>query len=114
MALSEFEIKRCEKMLDEFLVEHRPPMHVRNQLDINYRIVNQSVEIFEIRPHFQDPLIQIEKPVAKATFVKIQKLWKVFWQKSDLKWHRYEPVPEVKRLEEFLDVVGKNEFDCFF
>ncbi|MGH8716972.1 MAG: DUF3024 domain-containing protein [Burkholderiales bacterium] len=30
-------------------------------------------------------------PVAKATYVKAQDVWKVFWQRADLKWHRYDP-----------------------
>ena len=46
MAISEFEIKRCEKELDKFLTKTRPPAHMRDQLDLGYRIDNQSVEIF--------------------------------------------------------------------
>ncbi|MFT4573895.1 DUF3024 domain-containing protein [Marinomonas primoryensis] len=114
MALSEFEFKRCEQQLNQFLAVHRPPAHVRNQIDINYRIVNQSVEIFEIRPNFHDPLSQMELAVAKATFVKKQKAWKIFWQKSNLTWQRYDPVPEVAFIEDFLEVIGKDEYDCFF
>lgn len=45
MAISEFEIKRCERELEKFLEEKRPPAHVRAQLDLGYRITGQSVEI---------------------------------------------------------------------
>jgi hypothetical protein len=34
----------------------------------------------------------------------------VFWMRSDLKWHGYEPVPEVRSLAEFLAVVGRDEY----
>lgn len=114
MAISEFEIKRCEKELDKFIGEHRPPAHVRDQLDIGYRIENQSVVLFEIRANFRNPTEKLEVPVAKATYVKTQKVWKVYWQKSDLKWHSYEPVATVKYLEEFLNVVSENQYHCFF
>lgn len=56
----------------------------------------------------------MESPVAKATYVKAQKIWKVYWQRADLKWHRYDPDPEVKKIEEFLVVVEKDEFGCFY
>ena len=114
MAISEFEIKRCEKKLDKFIDEHRPPIHVREQLDIGYQIENQSVVLFEVRANFRNPSEKLEVPIAKATYVKTQKEWKIYWQKSDLKWHVYEPVTTVKYLEEFLNVVGNNEYDCFF
>jgi hypothetical protein len=55
MAISEFEVKRCERELEKFLVAKRPPAHVRNQLDFGYRIENQSVELVEIRPDWQNP-----------------------------------------------------------
>ena len=114
MTISEFEIKRSEKELDKFIREHRPPVQVRDQFDISYRLENQSVVLFEIRANFRNSLEKLEIPIAKATYVKTKKMWKIYWQKSDLKWHSYEPVAAVQRLEDFLEVVGKNEHDCFF
>jgi hypothetical protein len=114
MAISEFEIKRCEKLVGQYVESRRPPTHIRNELDLSFRINGQSVEIFEIRPAWQRPGVKMESPVAKATYVKAQKIWKVYWQRADLKWHRYDPDPEVKTIEEFLVVVEKDEFGCFY
>ncbi len=114
MAISEFEEKRCERELEKFLESNRPPTHIRNELDIGYRLSNQSVELFEIRPVWNNPKEKMETPVAKATFVKSQKEWRIYWHRSDMKWHRYEPVPEVKHLEEFLSVVKQDEHCCFW
>jgi len=52
--------------------------------------------------------------VAKATFVRTQAVWRVFWQRADLKWHRYEPEPEVPRLEDFVALVDRDQYGCFF
>lgn len=38
MALSEFELKRVEKLVGEFIQKNRPPVHIRKELDIGYRI----------------------------------------------------------------------------
>lgn len=114
MAISEFQIKKCEKEIEAFMKVRRPPGHIRNELDLGYRITDQSVELFEIRPQWRDPSQKIETPVAKATFVKAQGCWKVFWQRADLKWHGYEPAPKVESLTEFLNIVAEDKHACFF
>jgi len=39
---------------------------------------------------------------------------KIYWQRSDLKWHEYEPNLEVRFLEEFLTIVAENKHCYFF
>src|SRR5690606_2849832 len=102
MAISEFEIKRCEKELEKFLEENRPPAHVRAQVDLSYRMSRQSVEIVEVRPSFRDPNDKTEIAVAKTTYVKSQKVCKVYCMRQDLKCHSYPPAPQVRHFEEFL------------
>ncbi len=114
MAISEFEIKKCERELEAFMKAHRPPAHIRSELDLGYRISGQSVEIFEIRPKWRNPSEKMEHAVAKATYVKTQNCWKVFWQRADLKWHGYDPTPSVKKWKEFLNIVGEDKHACFF
>ena len=114
MALSEFERKRVKKLADAFVERRRPPVHMRNELDLGYRVCGQSVELFEIRRLWNDPSERIEEPVAKATYVKKTNTWRVYWQRSDLKWHRYDPDPEVATLEDFLRVVDEDEFAAFW
>ena len=114
MALSQIELKRCELALSAFLERRRPPPHIRDQVDVGYKITGHSVEIFETRPDWQDHKKLYDTPVAKATFVRTQNHWKVFWMKRDLKWHGYEPALEVKTLEAFLNVVDRDDFHCFW
>ena len=114
MAASEFERRRIEKIMDEYLEKTRPPVHVRNELDIAYRIENQSVELFEIRPAFQKPNQKIEHAIAKATYVKRVKEWRLYWMRADLKWHRYEPVAQVNSLDDFLKIIEEDPYGCFY
>ena len=92
----------------------RPPAHVRPKLDIGFRVSGQSVEIFEIRPRFNKPTEKLEHSVAKATFVKYAQAWRVFWQRSDLKWHTYEPMPVVESLDEFVKLLEEDQHSCFW
>lgn len=114
MALSELEHKRCERIVRAFIERRRPAPHIRSELDLGFRIADQSVEIFEVRPQWNRPEVTREHAVAKATYVKARSVWRVFWQRRDLKWHRYDPAPEVDSLEEFLRIVGDDEYGCFW
>lgn len=114
MALNDIERKRIEKTVEAFIQQHRPPPHIRPELDLGFRVSGQSVEIFEISPVWDRPHEKMEHPVAKATFVRNQKVWKIYWQRADLKWHGYQPLPEVARLEEFLAAVAEDEYACFW
>jgi hypothetical protein len=115
MAISEFETKRCEQLVKRYIDGRRPPPHIRPELDFGYRVKGQSVEIFEIRPVWNgEPGEKMEFPVAKTTFVKNRGVWKIFWQRADLKWHRYEPNAEVRSFAEFLEVVERDEHYCFY
>ncbi len=114
MALSELERKRFERIVGAFIEKRRPPPHVRPKLDLGFRVAGQSVELFEVRPRFDTPSEKSEHAVAKATYVKAQDVWRVFWQRADLKWHRYDPAPEVPSLEDFLHLVQEDKRACFF
>jgi Protein of unknown function (DUF3024) len=115
MALTEIELARARRAMDAFMQQRRPPPHIRPQLDLGFRVTGQSVEIFEIRPVWRGPPDEKhELPVAKATYVRARGIWRVFWQRRDLKWHSFEPKPEVKSVEEFAALVSEDAHACFF
>ena len=114
MALTELERKRYEKAVSKFIEARRPPPHLRPKLDLSYRFERQSVEILEVRPDYREPSETIENSVAKATYVKRAEEWRIYWQRADLKWHRYEPYPTASSIEEFLAVVDEDAYCCFF
>ena len=114
MAISEFEVKRCERELNKFLEARRPPLSIRHELDMGYRINNQSIEIFSIRPDWQDSTKVMEESHAKVSYVKSKSVWEIFWQRADLKWHSYEPTPTVRYLEDALNAIKDDQYACFF
>ena len=114
MAFNELDRKRIEKTLDRFIRAHRPPPHIRNELDLGFRLQGQSVELFEVRPVWDNPSQKMESPVAKATYVKTQNLWKIYWMRADLKWHSYPPAPHVLNIDELPALVAEDKHACFF
>ena len=90
------------------------PSVIRSQLDLTFALEGQSVTIFEVRPVWNDPSQSSELGIAKSTFVRSRSVWKVFWKRADLKWHRYDPLAEVESVQEFFDEVESDPFACFW
>ena len=114
MALTLLEAKRCEQQLAAFLRRRRPPPRIRKQLDIGYELVNQSVELLEVRPDWRDNRKTVKTPIAKATYVRTQNIWRVYWMRRDFRWHAYQPRPVVSDLVDFLETVDADQYGCFF
>jgi len=114
MPISPFETLNIIEALENFLDKKRPPEVLRSKLDLNYEIYGQSVVIFEIRPQWDDRNKIMHIPIAKTTYVARTNTWKVFWMKSDQKWHSYKAVPVVQTIRDFVKLVEKDEHYCFF
>ncbi len=114
MAIEGIQTLEIIEAMENFIDSIRPPENIRNQVDLSYKIEEQSVIIFEIRPKWNKPAEKMESNIAKSTFVKLKNEWKVFWFRSDLKWHTYTPKPSVKTLKDFLTLVKDDKHSCFW
>jgi len=114
-AFQDAEHMAVTQALTAFLERRRPPPSVRHEVDLAYRIEGQSAEIFEVRPAWRGEAGEvIELRIAKATYVRAHDHWRVYWQRADLKWHRYDPAPVVPTIEDFLELVERDEYAAFF
>lgn len=114
MAFNDIELQKYKTTINEFMEKRRPPVEIRDEVDLGYTMDKQTVLIFEIRPVFMKPEKKVEIPVAKTTYDRKSDLWKIYWQRSNMKWVSYEPVPSVKSLDEFLQVVDEDAMHCFW
>ena len=114
MSFNDIETKKIQKAADNFLDIRRPPVQIRDKVDIGYKIEKNNIIVFEIRPQWDNPKNIIEIPIAKATYNKSKNIWKIFWQKSDLKWHVYDPDSQVNNIEDFFSIVDRDDYCCFW
>lgn len=115
MAFNNIEIAEHLKVLeDSFWSRRRPPLHLRDKVREGQRISDQSIELFIVRPAFNRPGEQIEQPIAKLQHVRSRKVWRIFWNRADGKWHGYEPSPEANSLAAALQVIDADANGCFF
>lgn len=114
MALNILKTADVIETIENFLAKRRPLENIRHEIDLDYKIEKQSVIIFEIRPRWNNKKEKKESPVAKTTWVKTQQIWKIYWMRADLKWHSYQPSPEVKTISEFIQIVDEDKHGCFW
>jgi len=113
MPFTTIEYHNYETLLIEYISGKVPP-EAQHQVKLNFKIKNLSVIVFEERVDWQDKTKWYDLPIAKTTFGKASKKWKVYWQKSDLKWHPYEPKKQVSSLGEFLDLLENDKTGRFW
>lgn len=114
MAIDTLQTLDIIEVMENFLGRRRPPEDIRPQVDIGYKIQGQSIIIHEIRPLWNNLREKIEEGVAKATFVKKDNSWKVYWMPGDLKWRSYAPCPVIPDLKTFVRLVEEDEYHCFW
>lgn len=114
MAFDDIQRKRVENTVSAFVERRRPPLDIRDQLDLGFALAGPSVEIFEIRPRWNTPGEKVRTPVAKATWVQSRNEWRAYWMRADGKWHPYAPRPAVDSLDDFLTLVEEDAHACFF
>jgi len=102
------------EVFENYIEKVRPKEELRDKIDLTYKIENQSIIIYEIRPHYSKPGQKSESFVAKVTYVKAKDHFKVFWLRADLKWHSYKPNPTVKTIRDFIQVLEEDKYGCFW
>ncbi len=113
VAFNELDLKRIEKAAADFLAVRRPPPDIRGQLDLEYTVYNQTIELVEVRPVWNNPSEIRKPPFAKATYVRTANEWRIFWMRGNLKWHAYDP-PVAPTIAAFFSLLHEDRFCCFF
>lgn len=113
MAFDDIEQQRIKNLAGGFCKE-RTPAHIRDKLRYDYRIVNQDVILFSIRPHWREPNETIESEFAKMKYVRSRGQWVLYWMRANGKWERYEPYETSKSLEDILNIIDADAHYCFF
>jgi hypothetical protein len=112
--VNSFDEQAIRSAMDSFIERRRPPIHLREKVDLCYSIEGKHVLIFEVRAHWRDPERKTTSDIAKARHIGSRDVWKIYWKRADGKWHSYEPRPEVETIEEFIETVDSDAYHCFW
>ncbi|TCS35904.1 DUF3024 domain-containing protein [Reinekea marinisedimentorum] len=114
MPLSEFEIKKYEKAKAAFMAKRRPRPEIRSKLDLDCRLEERTMQLFEVRPQWDDPSVQQEISIAKAKYDSSEMHWKIYWMDSKQQWREYGPDKRATTIEEVFNIIDIDETGAFF
>lgn len=107
-------IEFTEIQIKQYIEEIRPPKEMRDQVDISYFFKIGIVEIFEVRPKWDDPKVLENFPILRTKHVKSKNIWRVYWLDSKQKWIKYTPNFEVSHFSKVIEILKKDEHGCFW
>jgi hypothetical protein len=113
VALSEIQRAQVMKGLGAFC-EARVPRSVRDKVRVGFRIKGGGVVLFEERPAFQPPHEWREMQIAKFKYVSTQRLWRLYCQRRDLRWHAYGALPAARTFDKLLAEVVADPTGIFW
>lgn len=103
-----------ERTLQTFIKKNRPPVEIRDKLDLGYKYDDGVIELFERRPIWDNPTEYENSSFAKIKFIKSVKIWKLYWMRASGKWQSYKPFPESSYLNELLTIIEEDSYGCFY
>lgn len=103
-----------EKQIERFVESIRPPQEIRKQLNIGFKYNNYTLEIYEIRPRWDNEKEVVHTPVAKTRYIKKQEVWKIYWMRANGNWEGYPPQKEVKTIDDFFKILEEDKHACFW
>ena len=112
MRIPTAELEHVSKVLEAY-AEAKIPHHVRDQVQLGYRIEGVHVFLLERRPGWDQPEPWTELEVAKFRYYVNRGEWVLSWADRNVKWHRYDLIPPSRIFEDLLDEVERDP-TCIF
>ena len=114
MALKPEQISDSLAAMGEFVQRMKPPPEFLDKLSYKAELIGSSVILSDVRPMWNSPRRKRASPFAKIKCVATRREWRLYWMKSDLKWHSYEYKPVFRSLRKALLEVEEDSYHCFF
>jgi hypothetical protein len=104
-----------EVTIKNYVESLRPEdLEIRKQIDIGYTYNTNVVNLFEIRPQWDNPSESLNMEFARIKHVKSKKIWRLYWMRASGKWQLYAPFPESTHLSKIIAIIKEDKHSCFF
>jgi len=96
--------------------DKRVPPHVRDKVQLSFRIEGNIVTLFEKRAAFRDPSRWIDIGVARFHYYKNRNQWVLYWRDSKRRqgWHLYDEIKPNRSIEPLLAEVDRDPTGIFW
>jgi len=113
MALTELQRAHITRLFTPYCADDPRPA-VRAKLRHGFHIKGNAVELLESRPAFQPPHDWRNHGVAKFRYIQSRRVWQLYCQYRDLKWHLYERLSQADTIDELLAEVEADPTGIFW
>lgn len=104
-----------EATIKEYVEALQPEdLEMRKKIDFGYTYDGKVIEVFEIRPQWNDPKKIQQSPFLKIRYYKSRNCWQLYWMRASGKWELYKPFPSATHLSKILKVVEEDNHGCFY
>lgn len=113
MQLSEFEIKRVQRLF-EYYCDDRIPLIMKGKLKLEYRIRDNEVILYESRVPYNQVDVWYSTTVARFLKDNKHNLWHLFSSDRNDDWIEFHPYPSDRNIEQLIAVVNEDITGIFF
>ncbi|HDU8609743.1 TPA: DUF3024 domain-containing protein [Morganella morganii] len=112
MAFNDTEVVQIKQCMNYFMEKRRPPKHIRDEHDLQYRIEDDSVIIFEVR-QLSWSTGRAEEMLAKITNNRNSNSWSLFWSTDNNEWRHYDG-RMIGSFSDAIKIIDEDEEHRFF
>lgn len=113
MQLSEFEIKRVQRLFGNYC-DVRIPLIMKGKLKLEYRIKDNEVILYESRVPYNQVDIWYSTTVARFLKDNEHNVWHLFSADRNDDWIVYQPYPHDRNIEQLIGVVSDDVTGIFW
>lgn len=106
-----------KQVVDETLAlycQRKVPVPVREKVRLFHQWRGSKVTLVEQRPHWKDPAVWGDSPVAQFRFNSDHGDWSLYWRDRNQRWHPYEDHAGSKNIKRLLAEVDEDPTGIFW
>jgi hypothetical protein len=112
MPIPELLVALVEKKLGEFCESKVPPA-ARVQVQLKFRLMDNTVELYEYRVAYDRTGKWIENPIAQFRYSPSTHKWTLYCRDRNCRWHQFRIKPD-KSFENLLTAVQRDSTGIFW
>ncbi len=113
MDLSEFEIRRIQKLVEKYC-ESRIPKVAQCQVKVEYKLRSNEVLLYEMRAYYRDPSQWYSSPIARFKKDPETQNWSLYCADRSQVWQLFERNPRARDVEVLFAEVAEDATGIFW
>lgn len=113
VVLPETDVARVRRWVDAR--NDRLPERARGQIRYELDVADRHLTLYEGRPPWRPEYGPdwTRFPIVRFHYTKARREWATYWRDRNSRFHRFDPIPASRQIEELLDAVDADSTGIF-